>query len=108
MVISGIVALTLSPALAALLLKPAHHEKKGFFRWFENAFARMTDGYTRVVKVMIKRSLVALLLFAGMIAICCAAVQDDTELVPAAGGPGLPARRGHHARRRQPRSHRAT
>jgi multidrug efflux pump len=69
-VISGIVALTLSPALAALLLKPAHHEKKGFFRWFENAFARMTVGYTRVVKVMIKRSLVALLLFAGMIAIC--------------------------------------
>src|SRR6185503_8299101 len=69
-VISGIVALTLSPALAALLLKPAHHEKNGFFRWFENAFARMTVGYTRVVKVMIKRSLVALLLFAGMIAIC--------------------------------------
>ena len=69
-VISGIVALTLSPALAALLLKPAHHEKKGFFRWFENAFARMTVGYTRVVKLMIKRSLVALLLFAGMIAIC--------------------------------------
>ena len=69
-VISGIVALTLSPALAALLLKPAHHEKKGFFQWFENAFARMTVGYTRVVKVMIKRSLVALLLFAGMIAIC--------------------------------------
>src|SRR5205814_8824228 len=68
-VISGIVALTRSPALAALLLKPGHHEKKGFFSWFENGFARMTDGYTRAVQLMIKRSLIALLLFAGMIAI---------------------------------------
>jgi multidrug efflux pump len=68
-VISGIVALTLSPALAALLLKPGAHEKKGFFKWFENAFARMTAGYSRVVALMIKRSIIALLLFAGLIAI---------------------------------------
>ncbi|TMH66811.1 MAG: efflux RND transporter permease subunit, partial [Betaproteobacteria bacterium] len=68
-VISGIVALTLSPALAALLLKPGQHEKKGFFKWFENGFARMTDGYTRAVQLMIKRSVIALVLFAGMIAI---------------------------------------
>ena len=34
-VISGIVALTLSPALAALLLKPGHGPKRGFFDWFE-------------------------------------------------------------------------
>ncbi|WP_458763325.1 efflux RND transporter permease subunit [Cupriavidus basilensis] len=66
-VFSGLVALTLSPALAALLLKPGHHEKKGFFKWFENAFARMTAGYTRMVKLIIKRFVVALLLFAGMI-----------------------------------------
>ncbi|MDR3380588.1 efflux RND transporter permease subunit [Cupriavidus basilensis] len=66
-VFSGLVALTLSPALAALLLKPGHHEKKGFFKWFENAFARMTAGYTRMVKLIIKRFVVAVLLFAGMI-----------------------------------------
>ena len=66
-VISGLVALTLSPALASLLLKPGHHEKKGFFRWFDNAFERMTHGYTRMVKLVIKRFLVALVLFAGMI-----------------------------------------
>jgi multidrug efflux pump len=63
-VISGIVALTLSPALAALLLVPGHHEKKGFFKWFENAFARMTDGYARSVQFIIKRSLLGLLVFA--------------------------------------------
>jgi multidrug efflux pump subunit AcrB len=68
-VISGLVALTLSPALAALLLKPGHHEKKGFFKWFDNAFERMTHGYTRLVKLAIKRFIVALLLFAGMIAL---------------------------------------
>ena len=68
-VLSGIVALTLSPALAALLLKPHHGEKRGFFKWFENSFARMTESYTRKVSLVIKRAGVALLLFAGMIGI---------------------------------------
>src|SRR6201991_1933066 len=68
-VLSGVVALTLSPALAALLLKPGHHEKKGFFRWFDNAFGRMTAGYTNMVQLAIKRFVVALLLFAGMVAL---------------------------------------
>ena len=66
-VLSGIVALTLSPALAALLLKPGHHEKRGFFRWFDNAFARMTTGYANLVKLAIKRFVVGLLIFVGMI-----------------------------------------
>ena len=68
-VISGLVALTLSPALAALLLKPGHGEKRGFFKWFDNSFTRMTEGYTRAVSLVIKRSVIALLLFAGMIGI---------------------------------------
>ncbi|WP_431824313.1 efflux RND transporter permease subunit [Burkholderia sp. F1] len=68
-VISGVVALTLSPALAALLLTSAHHEKKGFFRWFENVFARLTAGYTRAVRFVIKRFVLALVLFGGMIAL---------------------------------------
>ncbi|VWC69362.1 multidrug efflux RND transporter permease subunit [Burkholderia lata] len=68
-VISGIVALTLSPALAALLLKSGHHEKKGFFRWFESVFARMTAHYTRAVRFVIKRFVIALVLFGGMIAL---------------------------------------
>ena len=68
-VLSGIVALTLSPALAALLLKPGHHEKKGFFRWFDNAFGRMTAGYSNMVQLAIKRFVIALLLFLGMVAL---------------------------------------
>ena len=66
-VLSGFVALTLSPALAALLLKPGRREKRGFFKWFDKTFARMTEGYTNAVAFIIKRFVIALLLFAGMI-----------------------------------------
>jgi multidrug efflux pump len=66
-VISGVVALTLSPALAALLLKPVHGKKNRFFRWFDHSFERMTASYSRAVALTIKRAGVALLLFAGMI-----------------------------------------
>jgi multidrug efflux pump len=68
-VISGVVALTLSPALAALLLKPGHGPKNRFFRWFERQFERMTAGYGRGVALAIRRAGIALLLFAGMIAL---------------------------------------
>jgi multidrug efflux pump len=82
-VFSGVVALTLSPALAALLLKPGHHEKKGFFRWFDNAFGRMTAGYTRMVRLVIKRFVVALLLFAGMIALAVVMMRSiPTSFLP--------------------------
>ena len=66
-VISGIVALTLSPALCALLLKPGEHEPSAPFRVFNRFFERMTAGYTAGVRFFLKRSLVGLLLFAGMI-----------------------------------------
>ncbi|HTJ92978.1 MAG TPA: efflux RND transporter permease subunit, partial [Pararobbsia sp.] len=66
-VLSGVVALTLSPALAGVLLKASHKEKRGFFRWFENAFTRMTNGYGNLVALTIRRYVIALLLFVGMI-----------------------------------------
>ncbi|MEN3366613.1 MAG: multidrug efflux pump [Burkholderiales bacterium] len=68
-VISGIVALTLSPALAAILLKPTHGKKNRFFRWFERSFERMTGGYSSAVALTIRRAGIALLLFAVMIAL---------------------------------------
>ncbi|BEH10284.1 MULTISPECIES: efflux RND transporter permease subunit [Geobacter] len=68
MVISGIVALTLSPAMAARILKPGHGEKKGFFRWFENGFSRLTDGYVSGVRWMIRHKLVGIALFLSVIA----------------------------------------
>ncbi|HKT94739.1 MAG TPA: multidrug efflux RND transporter permease subunit [Paraburkholderia sp.] len=68
-VFSGIVALTLSPALAAILIKPTHHEKKGFFRWFDHQFERMTAGYGRAVQFMIRRYVLGLIVFGVVIAL---------------------------------------
>ena len=48
-VFSAFLALSLTPALCATLLKPiaanSHHEKKGFFGWFNIRFERMSDAY---------------------------------------------------------------
>ncbi len=68
-VLSGIVALTLSPALAALLLKPGKHEKHGFFKWFNNGFDRLTNGYTWFCRLAIKRAGLSCVLIAGMLAL---------------------------------------
>src|SRR6201996_50612 len=82
-VFSGLVALTLSPALAALLLKPGHHEKRGFFKWFDRNFERMTNSYTSAVKLVIKRFVVALLLFGGMIALAVVMMRSiPTSFLP--------------------------
>jgi multidrug efflux pump len=67
-VLSGLVALTLSPALAALLLKPQHDEKRGFFRWFEAIFERATHGYVAGVRRVIRLWVPAL----GVFAVVCA------------------------------------
>jgi len=65
---SGIVALTLSPALAALLIKAKHGEKKGFFKWFDDSFGKLTNGYVAGVKWLIHHWLLGLGMFAVMIA----------------------------------------
>lgn len=57
---SAFLALSLTPALCATLLKPVakgHHvEKKGFFGWFNRGFARTTNGYTRAVSGLLPRA----------------------------------------------------
>jgi multidrug efflux pump len=68
MVISGVMALTLSPALAAIIIKAHHGEKKGFFRWFENGFAALQKGYVGGVARAIRAWPVSLLVYAGIIA----------------------------------------
>ena len=82
-VISGIVALTLSPALCALLLKDEHKEPIAPFRVFNRVFDRMTEGYGAGVTFFLKRSLVGLLLFGGMIALTVGLFSRvPTSLVP--------------------------
>lgn len=56
---SAFLALTLTPALCATLLKPIakgeHHEKGGFFGWFNRRFENLSDGYQRWVAYALKR-----------------------------------------------------
>jgi len=67
MVVSGIMALTLSPALAAIIIKAHHGEKKGFFRWFENGFERLRQGYVGGVARLIQVWPISLLIFGAAI-----------------------------------------
>jgi len=69
-VISGFVALTLTPSLCAIVLKREHGSRsERWFGWFNRGFARVTDRYETGVAWMIRRGGVALLLFAGMVAL---------------------------------------
>ncbi|HMA30239.1 MAG TPA: efflux RND transporter permease subunit, partial [Casimicrobiaceae bacterium] len=67
MVISGIMALTLSPALAAIIIRAHHGEKKGFFRWFENSFAALQRGYVGVVARVVQAWPISLAAFGAVI-----------------------------------------
>ena len=68
-VLSAFNALTLSPALAGLLLRPKKESRgllRRFFDWFNRIFERTTHGYVRLSGALIRRSvlaLVALLVF---------------------------------------------
>ncbi|WP_028452576.1 efflux RND transporter permease subunit [Chitinilyticum aquatile] len=66
--ISGLVALTLSPALCALLLKNSHHQPAKFFVWFNNSFEKLTGKYVGGVAFLNRRvgvafGLIAVILF---------------------------------------------
>lgn len=64
--ISGIVALTLTPAMCGVMLKHHKPAEKGFFAWFNRMFARMTKAYGRSLVYTIKYMVIALIGFFGM------------------------------------------
>lgn len=68
-VISGFVALTMTPALCAMLLKREHKTPGRFFTAFNHWFAQVTQRYTAGVLWIIKRAGVGFALFAGMVLI---------------------------------------
>src|SRR5579859_4611233 len=73
-ILSAFNALTLSPALAALLLKPKKEESHGllrrFFDWFNRIFDRATEGYVGWSAVLIKKTGVVIVL---LLAFCVGA-----------------------------------
>lgn len=68
--ISALVALTLTPALCALIIKPdhAHKEPRGFFKWFNNFFNAVTDWYLAGVKFFLENRKTAVISFLAVIA----------------------------------------
>jgi hydrophobic/amphiphilic exporter-1 (mainly G- bacteria), HAE1 family len=64
--LSAFNALTLSPALSALLLRPKDTTRGGllkrFFGWFNRTFTRATNTYVRVCGFLIRKSAIALIL----------------------------------------------
>jgi multidrug efflux pump len=62
--ISGFTALTLTPAMCALLLKHNPPPQRGFFAWFNRQVDRVTRGFGHAVEWVIARMLIALLLLA--------------------------------------------
>ncbi|MGR6770303.1 multidrug efflux RND transporter permease AcrD [Pectobacterium brasiliense] len=73
MILSVLVAMILTPALCATLLKPLakgqHHGRKGFFGWFNRSFTRTSLKYERGVGKILISSGRWLLLYMGIIGI---------------------------------------
>ncbi|MEI6304168.1 MAG: multidrug efflux RND transporter permease subunit [Betaproteobacteria bacterium] len=67
-VISGFTALTLTPALCALLLHAGDHGSR-LFKPFNDGFARLTAGFLGGVNLALKRRFMSLLVFAGVLAL---------------------------------------
>jgi multidrug efflux pump len=70
MILSVLVALILTPALCATILKKpekAQHEKRGFFGWFNRNFDRASGGYQSTTGRFVKRPAGALLAFVAVV-----------------------------------------
>ena len=65
-VISSLNALTLSPALSAILLRPSQARTTGFFGAFNAVFERSSKGYVRVVAALVRRTALGMLIFAAL------------------------------------------
>ncbi|QKC96029.1 multidrug efflux RND transporter permease subunit [Mesorhizobium sp. NZP2298] len=66
---SAFLALSLTPALCATILKPvpSHHERKGFFAWFNRGFERLTGRYTSWVGWLVRRTGRVMLVYSVLI-----------------------------------------
>ena len=69
---SAFLALSLTPALCATLLKPVeaghHHAKGGFFGWFNRGFSATAKGYEGLLGRLLGRSLRMMLIYLAIIA----------------------------------------
>jgi multidrug efflux pump len=88
---SAFMALSLTPALCATLLKPVeaghHHAKTGFFGWFNRGFSRTAKGYEGVVARILPRAARYLVIYVAIVA-ALGGLPAPAHLLPAQRGPG--------------------
>jgi len=76
---SAFLALSLTPALCATLLKPVdaghHHEKKGFFGWFNRKFTRTAKGYEGWISRILKRGGRMMVIYVAIIGVIAVVYQ---------------------------------
>lgn len=83
-ILSGVVALTLTPALCAMMLKNTHGKPKKrtpvnrFLDWFNRGFERMTGRYTRLLERIVNRRVVTF----GILLAFCAGTWALSARVP--------------------------
>ena len=70
---SAFLALSLTPALCATLLKPVeaghHHAKTGFFGWFNRGFSRTAKNYEGLVARLLRRAARYLIIYVAIIGV---------------------------------------
>ncbi|MDN3377664.1 MULTISPECIES: multidrug efflux RND transporter permease subunit [unclassified Pseudoalteromonas] len=81
--LSGVVALTMTPALCVLILKQEHKQTARFFLWFNRVFTQITSKYVGTVGFMVRRGALGLLLMIGMVSITIGLWKNTpSSLVP--------------------------
>src|SRR5512134_3174347 len=76
--LSAVNALTLSPALSALLLKPTTGKKSlltPFYNWFNRVFGSITNGYISFTTILVRKFVVGLVLIGGLVWLTMGFVQ---------------------------------
>ena len=91
-VISLLVSLTLSPAVAALILKPHHHQapRRGWRGWvaraadgFNKGFDRLSGRYSRLVRRLVRMVAIMLVIYAGLLVLTGWRISDTrTGFIP--------------------------
>ncbi len=69
-VISGVMALTLTPAMCALMLEKERKATKGFFFHFDNMFEKFTAKYVNISEFFIRRITLGIVLFLALCLAC--------------------------------------
>ena len=83
-VLSGLVALTLTPVLCAMILKNTHGKPKSrspialFINWFNKGFDKVTNGYTGLLRIIVNRRVVTW----GILLIFCAGIYFVNDTLP--------------------------